>query len=372
MDSDTVAGASRRSSLSLRILAILAVLYTLYFGHAFFIPIFFAIELNFLFSPAIRWARRRLRIPAGVSAAVLILAVVGSLGFGVYELATPARGWLATAPETLSRAGAKLHKVLKPVEQVSRTAEQVANVSNVAGTSPKGQQVVVAGPTMGSRFFGTTQSLVGAVLEVIVLLYFLLSAGDFFLQKAMKVMPRKTGQRTAVEIARLTEASISRYLLTSAALNVMEGLVVTLVMYVLGMPNPFLWGTLVTVLEFIPYVGALTAIAILTMAALTVFENAGHALLIPGAFIAVNLIQGNLVGPLVMGHRMSLNPVAIFIGVAFWWEIWGIAGAFLAVPMLATFKIVCEHVDSLSAIGEFLGQRDEDERRLAVRVAVQE
>jgi predicted PurR-regulated permease PerM len=140
-------------------------------------------------------------------------------------------------------------------------------------------------------------------------------------------------------------------------------------MYLVGMPNPFLWGALVTCLEFIPYIGALTIIAILTIASLTVFDSVGHALLVPGTFVALNLIQGNLVGPLVMGHRLSLNPVAIFVGVAFWWEIWGIAGAFLAVPVLASIKIVCDHVEPLHGVAEFLGQRDEYERRLAVRAA---
>ena len=359
-----------RHSLSLAILAILAVVYTLYFGRAFFIPIFFAVELNFLLSPAIRWARRKLHAPAALTSAVVILTLAGGLGLGVYELAAPARGWLASAPATLSRAGEKLHKILKPVEQVSRTADQVDRVASVTEPRAKTREVVVAGPSMGSRFFGTTQSIVGALLEVLILLFFLLSAGDLFLQKTIKVATAPTSQRTAIDIAREIEASISKYLVTSAFLNLVEGVVFTIVMYAVGMPNPFLWGALVVCLEFIPYVGALTIIAILTIASLTVFDTVGHALLVPGTFVALNLIQGNLVGPMIMGHRLSLNPVAIFIGVAFWWEIWGIAGAFLAVPILASLKIVCDHVEGLNGVAEFLGQRDEYERRLAVRPVV--
>ena len=353
--------------VSLSILALLAVVFTLYFGRSFFIPIFFAVELNFLLSPAIRWLHRKLHIPGALTAAVLILGLAGGLGLGVYELAAPAQGWLVSAPSTLGRAGQKLHKILKPVEQVSRTADQMDKVTNVTGTESKTQQVVVAGPTMGSRFFGTTQSIFGALLEVLVLTFFLLSAGDLFLQKTIKISTRRGSQETAVEIAREIEASISKYLVTSAFLNLIEGAAFTLVMYLLKMPNPFLWGALVTCLEFIPYVGAITLIAILTIASLTVFDSVGHALLIPGSFVALNLIQGNLVGPMVMGHRLSLNPVAIFIGVAFWWELWGIAGAFLAVPMLASLKIICDRVEWLGGVGEFLGQRDEGESRLAVR-----
>ena len=359
----------KRHSLSLAILALLAVVYTLYFGRAFFIPIFFAFELNFLLSPAIRWTRRVLRLPAALTAGLLVIALAGGLGLGVYELAAPAQGWLTSAPATLKQAGDKLHKIMKPMEQVSRTAEQMDKVTSVSGNGTPTRTVVVAGPSMGSRFFGTTQSIIGALLEVLVLLFFLLAAGDLFLQKTIKVATGAASQRTAIEVARQIEASISRYLVTSALLNLAEGAVFTGIMYLLKMPNPFLWGALVTCLEFIPYIGALTLVAILTIASLTVFDNVGHALIVPGSFVALNLIQGNLIGPMVMGHRLSLNPVAIFIGVAFWWEIWGIAGAFIAVPMLASLKIVCDHVEWLSGVGEFLGQRDADERRIAVRPA---
>ena len=356
--------------LSLSVLATLAVVYSLYFGRAFFIPIFFAMELNFLLSPAVRWTRRVLHIPAALMSAIMILSLAGALGYGVYSLTAPAQRWIASAPATLGKAGQKLHKILQPVEQVSRTADQVGSVTSVTGGSgKKPQEVVVAGPSMGSRFFGTTQSIVGALLEVLVLAFFLLAAGDLFLQKTIKVTTRRSSQRIAVEIAREIESSISRYLVTSAVLNLMEGAVFTGIMFLLDMPNPFLWGALVAALEFIPYVGALTLIAILTVASLTVFPTVGHALLVPGSFVALNMIQGNVIGPTVMGHRLALNPVAIFIGVAFWWEIWGIAGAFLAVPMLASLKIVCDHVEALNPIGEFLGQRDEEERRLAVRPA---
>ena len=356
-----------RHSLSLAILAVLAVVYTLYFGRAFFIPIFFALELSFLLSPAIRWSRRVLHLPAPLTSAVVILALAGGLGLGVYELAAPAQGWLASAPATLKQAGDKLHKIMKPMEQVSRTAEQMDKVSIVPSNGTQPRTVVVAGPSMGSRFFGTTQSVVGALLEVLVLLFFLLAAGDLFLQKTIKVAARPASQRVAVEVARQIEGSISRYLVTSALLNLAEGFVFTGIMYLLKMPNPFLWGALVTCLEFIPYIGALTLVAILSIASLTVFDNVAHALIVPGSFVALNLIQGNLIGPMVMGHRLSLNPVAIFIGVAFWWEIWGIAGAFIAVPMLASLKIVCDHVVWLEGVGEFLGQRDKEERRVVVR-----
>ena len=124
---------------------------------------------------------------------------------------------------------------------------------------------------------------------------------------------------------------------------------------------------MVALFEFIPYLGALAIVIVLAVAGLTTFEPVGRALLVPGSFLLINLIQANIVSPMLLGHRLTLNPVAIFVGLAFFFWIWGVPGAFLAGPLLATMKIFCDHIGSLAALGEFLGQRDEKERRWVLR-----
>jgi predicted PurR-regulated permease PerM len=360
----------RALAVNLTVLSVLAVLYTLYFAREFLVPIVFAILLNFLLSPVVRWLGR-FRIPAPLSAAIIILAILGVLSSGAFGLSGSVRDWIASAPETMKTADAKLAKIIKPFRNASKTAEQVAAAASAAaGSAPnpkKPAEVVVQGPSLASRVFGTTQRSVASVLEVLILLFFLLAAGDLFLQKLIKVLPNLGDKRKAVQIARATEASISTYLLTTALVNVAEGAVVAAVMYLWGMPNPALWGALVVLLEFIPYLGALTMVVILSVSALTTFDSIPHALLVPASFLMINLIQGNVVSPLLLGHRLSLNPVALFIGLAFWFWIWGVAGAFIAVPLMATLKIVCDHIESLASVGEFLGQRDVREKRTAVR-----
>lgn len=360
----------RARSIDLTILAVLAVLYTLYFSRDFLLPIVFAILLNFLLSPVVRWlARFRVAPPFG--AGLIILALVGILGTGAFGLSGAVRDWASTAPATVKTAETKLDKILRPIRRASTTAEQVATAAGeTAGVSThtaKPAAVIVQGPSLAARVFGTTQRSIASVLEVLILLYFLLAAGDLFLQKLIKVLPNLGDKRKAVQIAREIERSISTYLLTAATVNVAEGAVVAGVMYLWGMPNPALWGALVVLLEFVPYIGALAMTVILAVAALTTYDSVGHAMLIPASFLLINLIQGNFVTPLLQGHRLSLNPVALFIGLAFWFWIWGIAGAFIAVPILATFKIFCDHIESLASVGEFLGQRDERERRAIVR-----
>jgi predicted PurR-regulated permease PerM len=352
---------------SLMILSVLATLYTLFFAREFLLPIVFAVLLNFLLGPLVR-KLARIHVPPPVGAGIIVLALVGLIGLGTYELSGPIEGWATSAPQTLKASETKLAKLVRPIQRAGRTAEQVANVASATtGSQPKATQVVVQGPSILARAFGTTQRAVASLLEVLILLYFLLAAGDLFLQKLIKVLPNSDGKHKAVQIARETEASISTFLMTTAIVNVCEGAVVAGVMYLWGMPSPILWGALVAVFEFIPYLGALAMVVILSIAAITTYDNIAHALLIPASFLLINLVQGNLVSPFLLGHRLSLNPVVIFVGVAFWFWIWGVPGAFIAVPLLATFKIFCGHIESLAAVGEFLGTRDDEERRQTVR-----
>ncbi|HEY4303530.1 MAG TPA: AI-2E family transporter [Gemmatimonadaceae bacterium] len=367
---DAVASAQGRS-MSLAIIAVLATFYTMYFARAFLVPIIFAVLLNFLLSPALRLLAR-IRIPPPLGAAFIVLILLGALSTGVYALAEPAQSLANSAPQTLAKANRKLRtlflaRVQRATSQVERAAVTLDDPST--GRAPR-EVVVSATPTIGSRILGTTQVLVAAVLEIVILLYFLLAGGDLFLQKFIKVLPQTGDKHKAIAIARETEAAVSAYLFTTLLVNVSEGAVVALALWGLGMPNPVLWAVLIAALEFIPYLGALTGVVVLGLAALTTFDNPAHALLVPGSFLAINLIQANLVTPMLLGHRLTLNPVAIFVGLTFFFWIWGVAGAFLAVPLVATLKIFCDNIRSLAAIGEFLGERDDVERRAMVRVSI--
>jgi predicted PurR-regulated permease PerM len=340
-------------SLAITGLFVLAALYTLYFARAFFLPIVLAVLLDFLLSPLIR-GMKRLRIPEPLGAALVIVAVLGTVSLAMYGLVGPAKEWAARLPQSVREAEDRLRKLRGPVEQVSKTAEQVEEATKLDG--PETQEVVVRGPSLTERLFGTTQTIVATTIEVIILLYFLLAAGDLFLQKLIKVLPQFRDKKKAVTIARETESSISTYLVTVTLMNIGLGLAVAAVMFLIGMPNPLLWGAMAALAEFVPYLGATALVAVLTLAGLVTFEQVGHALLVPAAYLGVNVAQSQFIYPLVLGHRLTLNPVAILIGLVFWWWIWGIPGAFLAVPLLATFKIFCDHIEALAPIGEFLGR----------------
>ena len=360
--------SKRGRSIEVTILTALALLYTLYFAREFLIPIVFAVLLNFLLSPIVR-RMLRWRIKPPVSAALLVLALIFAFAEGAYQLAGPAQRWAMTAPESFARAEQRLRSIIRPVQQVTQNVERAAGAVGAQGERPP-SVVVQTGPSVSSRLFGTTQRIAAGLLEVFILLYFLLAGGDLFLQKLIKVLPHFSDKVKAVEIARATESAVSAYLSTALLINIVEGAVVAGVLWLLGMPNVLLWGALVVLFELVPYLGALAATIVLTVAGLTTFEELPRALLIPGSFLAINLLQANVVTPMLLGHRLTLNPVAIFVGLAFFFWIWGVPGAFLAVPLLASLKIFCDHIESLAAIGEFLGQRDEEERRTTARLSM--
>jgi predicted PurR-regulated permease PerM len=340
-------------SLAITGLFVLALFYTLYFARAFFLPIVLAVLFDFLLSPLIRTFKRA-RIPEPLGAALVVGALLVVTGVAGYGLAGPAKEWAGKLPASIRQAENRLQKLRRPVEQVSKTAEQVEQATKV--NDSEATEVVVKGPSLTERLFGTTQTILFTALEVIILLYFLLAAGDLFLQKLIKVLPLLRDKKKAVAIARETEASISTYLVTVTLVNLGLGVAVAAVMYVLEMPSPILWGALAALAEFIPYLGATAMVTVLTLAGLVTFEQVGHALLVPGGYLVVNLLQSQFIAPLILGRRLTLNPVAIFIGLVFWWWIWGVPGAFIAVPLIATFKIFCDHIEALAPIGEFLGR----------------
>ena len=334
-------------------LFVLALFYTLHLAQALILPIVLAILLDFMLSPLVRFLRKRgIKEPLG--AGLVMLALVGGLGVGAWYLSGPAAEWVARAPESAAAIQRKMQGMRGSVAQVTKAAEQVEKATEVTG-GDGARQVEIKGPSLSKQLFGGTASLLSSATVIFFLTYFLLAVGDLFLQKLVGVLPQFKDKRTAVSIARETEAQISVYLFTSTLINIGVGVVTAVAMWLVGMPNAALWGVVAAILNFVPYVGALVNIVVLGLAAMVTFDSTSRALLVPAVFFGINMIEGNLVTPMILGRRMRLNTVALFIGFIFWWYIWGIPGAILAVPMMAAMKIVCDHIESLSSIGEFLG-----------------
>ncbi len=339
--------------VSLVLLTILALFFTLHLARAFILPIVLAILLNLLLSPVVHLLRRYIRIPEPLGAGLVIVVFLAVVGLGVYRLAPAASAWVARAPESMATLQRRIQPLRRPVEKVTQAAEQVEQATDLDKKTP---QVEIKGPSITQQVFGGTTALLSVATVVIFLTYFLLASGDLFLHKLVGVLPQLKDKKTAVRIVRETQSQVSLYLLTTTMINAGVGVATGVALELVGMPNPLLWGVVAAVLNFVPYIGGLVNTIVLTLAAVLAFEDTGQALLVPIVFTVINILEGNLITPMVLGRRMRLNTVAVFIGLVFWWYLWGIPGAILAVPMMATIKIACDHIESLAPIGEFLAE----------------
>ena len=339
-------------SLALTGLFVLAILYTVYFMRSILLPLVLALLLSYLIRPLVRVCVR-IHIPPPLSAAVILLALVGSVGYGLFLLATPAAGWLEKAPYSVHQLQSKLLPLRKPLQTVSKASGEIEKLTTPPGTEPKPAIEVKTHPIADVLYLRTPEFIVSAVL-LLILLYFLLAHDGVFLAKLIKLLPTLADKKRAVSIAHEIETHVSRYLLTITLINLGLGTAVGTAVGLLGLPNPIMWGSMVALLNFVPYLGAFTGITCMTLAALLSFDNVGYAFLFPAVYLGFAALEGNFITPWIMGRSLTLNPVVVLLSLAFWGWMWGIAGIILAIPILAAFKIFCAHIKSTEPIAEFL------------------
>lgn len=355
---DLFSGPLDVRSIALTGILILLVFYSLYFAREFVMPVVLAFLLTFLLAPVVR-ALRRVGVPETIGAALVILAFLSGVGYGVYSLSGPARDWIERAPEGMRRVERRVRDLQRPVTEVREAAEQVQEqVEEMAGQGRRQRptEVQLEGETLTGLVFTTTQAFLAGAVVTVILLYFLLASGDLFLRKLVRVLPRLRDKKAAIEIARDMEDHVSTYLVTMTLINLGLGLAVGAAMRLAGMPNPVLWGAAAAVMNFVPYLGPLVTLVMIALVSLLTFENLGRAIVAPALYLGLNALEGYVVTPMLLGRRLLLNPVVIFLGIIFWGWLWGIPGALLAVPILVSFKIFCDHIEPLSPIGEFLGR----------------
>jgi predicted PurR-regulated permease PerM len=339
-------------SLALTGLFVLAVFYTMYFMRAMLLPLVLALLLSYLLVPLVR-GLARLRIPPHLGAGIVLLALIGAIGYSVSRLSEPAAGWIEKAPYSLQQLKQKLVPLKKPMEKVAEATGEIDKLTSPEEPQAKPQTVVVKKSPLAEVFTQGPEFVASAVV-MLILLYFLMAYDGVFLNKIIRITPRLGDKKRAVSIMREIEIQISRYLLTITGINICLGVAVGTTVHFLGMRNPIMWGVMVAMLNFVPYLGALTGIICMTLGAVLSFDSLGHALIIPASYLVIAVLEGNFITPMVLGRSLTLNPVIILIALAFWGWMWGISGMILAVPILATFKIFCDHIEPMAPVAEFM------------------
>jgi predicted PurR-regulated permease PerM len=340
-------------TLLLLIIAGLLVTYMLYVARVVMIPLMVALLLKLALSPVVR-VMASWRVPESIGAAIVLAVGVAGVGYGIFALSAPAAEWIARIPDSLTTLEHHFQVLKEPVEQMQKAGETFSRLSEVGPS--RSQPLVVSETGFGALILSETSNAVIGLVATLVLLYFLLSSGDLFLRKLVAVLPRFGDKKQAVEIAQQVQSDISHYLFTITVINIVLGIAVGSALYAVGMPSPALWGTMCAALNYIPFLGHILGFSIIALVALMTFGDLETAIVPPLVYAAIAFLEGQLITPMILARRLTLNPVAVFVALIFWGWLWHIPGMLIAVPMLAACKIVCDHIRPLKPIGEFLGQ----------------
>jgi predicted PurR-regulated permease PerM len=330
----------------------LGVLYTLFLARDLLLPVFLALLLSLLLRPVVK-GLRRLRIPEALSAAILVaLLFVGLVG-AAFSLSDPATAWVQRAPAIMHQLEFKLGDLRQTVESARRASHQIEQMA--AAADDEAQAVVVRGPSLAEQALTQTQVILAQLFVVLVLLFFFLARGRSMLEQLMGTMTNLEDRIHYATIASTVQKNIAAYLATVTLINTALGLGTAGLMMAFGMPNPGLWGAMAGILNFIPYLGAAVSLTIIALVSALTFDSLLQIALPPLSFLAVTAIEGNFLTPMIVGRRLTLNPIAVFLTILFWGWMWGIPGALMAVPILAVFKILCDAHKRLHPLGALLG-----------------
>ncbi|MCX7564975.1 AI-2E family transporter [Sulfitobacter sp. F26169L] len=333
----------------------ISIFVTAYFAKDLVLPVLMGVLLALTLSPLAR-TMGRMGIPSTVSAVLL----VGMTGFAALIVIGGSAGtvalWSDELPQMRNQIQAKLAGVTDTVETVRRATEEVEKISKPEG-SP--EEVVVKQPGLIDNAMSTGVKIGGTLAVTLILAMFLLASGNMFYVKLVQSFQTLTGKKRALAAVYDVEQRVSRYLLTITIINACLGVCVGSFLWVLGLPAAHIFGVAAFLLNFLPYIGGVIGAVIVGAYALITFDSVGYALLAPLGYQILTGVEGQVVTPWLVGKRLELNTVAVFLTVVLWGWLWGIPGALIAVPFLVVFKVVCENVTALQIFSNFLDNRTE-------------
>jgi len=331
-------------------LFVIALLYTLDFAHAVLIPIVAAVLLGTVLSPVIDYLDRR-HVPAPLSAALLVIGLVLIIAGIARAIAEPLSEWLDLLPATMNTLGTGFVHWWSGMSHKMGIAATTSAAN--AAVSP---QVTAQGLSWTGSLMVLLQEVFAGTLVAVILLYFILATQGLFTLKLVRVIPRLHDKVRAVEIIKTVRREISIYFLTITLINIGLGVCTALAMYLLDMPTPILWGVMATLFNFVPYLGPVTGLTVLTLAAFHTFGTSGQIIAVPAVFCTLILLEGQILSPHIVGRRLQCNPVVVFGSFAVWGWLWGVAGLIVAVPILVVLKTFFRHIPSFAPLAEFLSR----------------
>jgi len=360
-------------STSLAILAFIAVVGLLWLARAVFIPITVAVLASYALTPIVDWLKKRAKLPKAVGAGVTLAVILVGLGVGLQSLQPEAIQILDIVPRATQKFSTALRRsalgpsgAVEKVQTAAREIEKAAHAATTTSSSPAPTpRASAATPAEASAFnvwnyvvMGTASAIagIGQLVIIVALVYFLLIAGDSFRRSLMRISgDTLSKKKITLQILEEINSQIQRYLLVQLAASALLGVVAWLVFTWLGLDNALFWACLGGVLHLIPYAGPTAFVVLVSLVAYAQFDTLQPVVLVIGMLLASVGVIGLLLVPLLTQRVGRLNAVTVFVALLVWGWLWGIWGLLLGVPIVMAINAVCERVEDLQPISEFLG-----------------
>ena len=337
------------------ILVLLACLGACYAASEIVLPIILAFVLSAVFAPVMRFLVR-LHLPRALAALAIVLSVIGVAGVVGLLLSGPIADWIANLPQTLPKLEQRLSFLSAPIKSLHDALSHIQNIGQAQGGGQK-QPAVEVQQNSGLPAAVLTQMRIVASgsFTTMLVLFFVLVAGDQFLRRFVEVLPSFQSKRKVVEISQEIEQDISSYLVTITMMNTLVGVATAGMAWLTGLGSPLLWGTVAFLLNYVPILGPTAGVLLFLVTGLVTLDPLWKAFVPAGLYLLIHIAEGETVTPMLLATRFTVNPVLVMLGVVFWYWMWGVCGAILSTPLLAIFKIVCDRVESLKPLGHFIG-----------------
>jgi len=354
-------------NMSLVVLAGLAILFVLHWAKAVFIPVMLSVLFSYALSPLVNWMELK-RVPRWLGSSVLMLAIFGVFGSTVWSLGDEAAQLIESLPVAAQKLryamkvrSGKSDSTLDTVQKAASQLEQAAQEGAAPGNNRGAMRVVVERARFNIKDYLWTGTigliaLVGQAVVVIFLTFFLLLSGDSFRRKLLKLAgPSISDKKITLQALHEITGQIQRYLQVQLLTSALVGVLTWLALLAIGLENAAVWGIAACVLNLVPYVGSLITAAATALVGFLQFGSLNMALLVAGASLLIHTVVGNLVTPWLTSRASRLSPVAVFVALLAWGWLWGVWGLLLGIPIMMMVKSVCDRVDDLKPVGEFLG-----------------
>lgn len=349
-----------RAPLAVKVLAFVALIFLLERAREVVLPVAIAIILTFLLAPLVRMLRNR-GVNEALGAAIVVFGLLFTLGFLGSRLVAPATEWVARAPRSVQQLIDSYERLrrsipfmaspevaLRPAVTVKgRPAAEIVPVPAPPTSDPFKDKITIEGIALTGSLIRQATWLLVSTVATIILLFFFLASERWLMARTVEAIPKRRARVALLGGFRAAQRDIARYLGTQAMINAGVGVATTLALTAIGFPSPILWGVVIAVLGFIPYLGPLVSVALLLLAGTITYTTFGEIIAPAVAYALINVIESNFIAPWIVGRRLEMSPLFVFLAVMVCAWMWGIAGAFLAVPLLVIIRSAARRSKSL-------------------------